>query len=119
MKPAQVVLLALVLGALAKVLHAYRQRRLVPLDVLWWGLVWLGTAAMILVPDTTSLLAHRLGIGRGVDLIVYLSLLLSFALIFRLYVALARLEQTITALVSAMALERLPEAVDSPSGPDE
>jgi small membrane protein len=115
MKPAQFVLLALVLGVLAKVMHLYRQRRLVPLDVLWWGLIWLGTAVMILVPDTTSLLAHRLGIGRGVDLIVYLSLLLSFALIFRLYVALARLEQTITALVSAMALERLPEAVDSPS----
>jgi small membrane protein len=119
MKPAQFVLLALALGALAKVLHLYRQRRLVPLDVLWWGLIWMGTAAMIIVSDTTSLLAHLLGIGRGVDLIVYLSLLLSFALIFRLYVALARLEHTITALVSAMALERLPESVDSPSGPGE
>jgi hypothetical protein len=119
MKPAQLLLLALVLGALAKVIHLYRQRRLVPLDVLLWGLIWMGTAAMIIVPDTTSLLAHLLGIGRGVDLIVYLSLLLSFALIFRLYVALARQEQTITALVSAMALERLPESVDSPSGPGE
>ena len=119
MKPAQFLLLALVLGALAKVIHLYRQRRLVPLDFLFWGLVWIGTASMIIFPDTTSLLAHLLGIGRGVDLIVYLSLLISFSLIFRLYVALARLEQTITALVSAMALERLPEAVNSPSDPGE
>jgi hypothetical protein len=39
MKPAPLLLLASVLGALANVLHAYRQRRLVPRDLLWWGLV--------------------------------------------------------------------------------
>jgi hypothetical protein len=116
MKPAQFVLLAFVVGALAKLIQSYRQRRLVPLDVLFWGLVWLGTASMIIFPDATSFLAHRLGVGRGVDLIVYLSLLVSFYLIFRLYVALARLEQAITALVRAMALEQLSQSVDSTSG---
>jgi small membrane protein len=116
MKPAQILLLAFVLGALAKVIYSYRQRRLVPLDFLFWGLVWMGTASMIIFPDATSYLAHLLGIGRGVDLIVYLSLLISFYLIFRLYVALGRLEQTITALVRAIALEQLPESVDSTQG---
>ena len=86
MKPAQFLLLAFVLGALAKVIHSYRQRRLVPLDFLFWGVVWIG------------------------------SLLISFYLIFRLYVALARLDQAITALVRAIALEQLPESVDSTSG---
>jgi small membrane protein len=116
MKPAQFLLLAFVLGAMAKAIHSYRQRRLVPLNFLFWGLVWIGTASMIIFPEATSFLAHLLGIGRGVDLIVYLSLLISFYLIFRLYVALARLEQTITALVRAIALERLPESVISTSG---
>ena len=116
MKPAQFLLLAFALGALAKVIHSYRQRRLVPLDFLFWGLVWIGTAAMVIFPEATSFLAHLLGIGRGVDLIVYLSLLTSFYLIFRVYLALARLEQAITALVRAMALEQLPESVDSTSG---
>jgi hypothetical protein len=41
---------------------------------------------------------------------------ISFYLIFRLYVALARLEQAITALVRAIALEQLPESVDSTAG---
>ena len=71
---------------------------------------------MIIFPDATSFLAHLLGIGRGADLIIYTSLLISFYLIFRLYLALARLEQAITALVRAIALERLPESVDSSSG---
>ena len=116
MKPAQFLLLAFVLGALAKVIHSYRLRRLVPLDFLFWGLVWIGTASVIVFPDATSLLAHLLGIGRGADLIVYVSLLLSFYLMFRLYVALARLEQAITALVRAMALEQLPDSVDPTFG---
>jgi small membrane protein len=116
MKPIQFLLLAFVLGALAKVIHSYRQRRLVPLDFLFWGLVWLGTASIIIFPDATSFVAHLLGIGRGADLIVYLSLLISFYLIFRLYVALARLEHTITALVSAIALEQLSESVNSAPG---
>jgi hypothetical protein len=116
MRPAQFLLLAFVLAALAKVIHSYRQRRMAPLDFLFWGLVWVGTATVIVFPDATSLVAHLLGIGRGADLIIYVSLLVSFYLIFRLYVALARLEQAITALVRANALEQLSESVDSPSG---
>jgi hypothetical protein len=113
MRPAQSLLLAFVLAALAKVLHSYKQRRMAPLDFLFWGLVWIGTASMIIFPDATSFLAHFLGIGRGADLIMYLSLLISSYLIFRLHLALARLEQAIMALVRAIALERLPESVDS------
>ena len=113
MRPAQSLLLAFVLAALAKVLHSYKQRRMAPLDFLFWGLVWIGTASMIIFPDATSFLAHFLGIGRGADLIMYLSLLISSYLIFRLHLALARLEQAITELVRAIALERLPESVDS------
>jgi small membrane protein len=113
MRPAQSLLLAFVLAALAQVLHSYKQRRMAPLDFLFWGLVWIGTASMIIFPDATSVLAHFLGIGRGADLIMYLSLLISSYLIFRLHLALARLEQAITVLVGAIALERLPESVDS------
>jgi small membrane protein len=113
MRPAQSLLLAFVLAALAKVLHSYKQRRMAPLDFLFWGLVWIGTASIIIFPDATSFLAHFLGIGRGADLIMYLSLLISSYLIFRLHLALARLEQAIMALVRAIALERLPESVDS------
>jgi small membrane protein len=116
MRPAQFLLLAFALAALAKALHSYKRRRMAPLDFLFWGLVWIGTASIIVFPDATSFVAHLLGIGRGADLIMYLSLLISFYLIFRLYVALARLEQAITALVRAIALERLPESIDSSAG---
>jgi hypothetical protein len=116
MKPAQLLLLPFVLAALAKVIHSYNQRRMPMPDFVFWILVWLGTASVIIFPDATSFLAHLLGIGRGADLIIYTSLLISFYLIFRLFLALTRLEQAITKVVRAIALEHLPESVDS--GPD-
>jgi hypothetical protein len=112
-------------GLPSSAIHSRYQRRLTDLpwgtrtvhfDVLFWGLIWLGTASIIIFPEATSSLAHLLGIGWGADLIMYLSLLVSFYLIFRLYLALARLEQAITALVRAIVLEQLPESVDSSSG---
>jgi small membrane protein len=113
MKPIQFVLLAFVLAALAKVIYSYQQRRMRTRNFLFWTLVWLGTASIIIFPDATSFVAHILGIGRGADLIIYASLLMSFYLIFRIHLLLARLEQEITEIVRAIALERLTEAVDS------
>jgi hypothetical protein len=115
MKPAQLLLLTFVLAALAKVVHSYSQRHMPMVHFLFWVLVWMGTAAVIIFPDATSLLAHLLGIGRGADLIIYTSLLISFYLIFRLYLGLVRLEQAITEVVRAIALQQLPGSVDPSS----
>lgn len=113
MRPIQLLLLPCVLLALAKVVHTYRARGLRTLEFVFWGLVWLGTAFIIASPDVTSDFAHLLGIGRGADLIIYASLVLVFYLIFRIHLALDRLEQEVTAIVRAIALERLPAPVDS------
>ena len=118
MKPAQLLLLPFVLAALAKVIHSYNQRRMPMADFLFWILVWIGTAFVIIFPEASSFLAHHLGIGRGADLIIYMSLFISFYLIFRLYLALVRLEQAITTIVRALALEQLPESVNSRSDRD-
>jgi len=115
MRPIQFLLLAFVLGALTKVIYSYTQRGMQRRDFLFWTLVWIGTAAIITFPDATSFLAHGLGIGRGADLIIYASLLISFYLILRLHLLLAHLEQEITEIVRAIALERLEKPLDSGS----
>jgi hypothetical protein len=52
-------------------------------------------------------------------LIIYTSLLITFYLIFRIHLTLARFEQEITQIVRAIALERLTEPADSGSGNSE
>jgi hypothetical protein len=116
MKPIQFVLLACALAAMTKVIHSYQQRRMRTLNFLFWTLLWIGTASIIVFPDSTSFVAHLLGIGRGADLIIYASLLMSYCLIFRIHLMHAHLEQEITELVRAIALGQLTEAVDSRGG---
>ena len=116
MRPSQFFLLTFVLIALSKAIYAYKQRGMRAPDCLFWTLVWIGTASIIIFPDATSFIAHLLGIGRGADLIIYTSLLITFYLLFRIHLILARFEQEITEIVRAIALERLTEPADSGSG---
>jgi hypothetical protein len=115
MRPSQFFLLAFVLIGLTKAISSYKQRGLRTPDFIFWTLVWIGTASIIIFPEATSFVAHLLGIGRGADLIVYTSLLFSFYLIFQLHLTLGRLEQEITEIVRAIALERLTEPADTGS----
>jgi hypothetical protein len=115
MKPIQFILLGFVLAALTKVIYSYTQRGMQRRSFLSWSLVWIGTATIITFPDATSFLAHVLGVGRGADLIIYMSLLISFYLLLRIHLLLARLEQEITEIVRAIALGQLAELVDSGS----
>lgn len=116
MRPIQFLLLAFVLLALGKVIHKYKQQGMRRLELLFWMGVWVGAALIIAFPNDTHLLAHLLGIGRGADLIMYVGLLVAFYLIFRIHLTLERLEQEITEIVRAIALERLKKLSDPDSG---
>jgi len=56
-------------------------------------------------PDTASYFAKLLGIGRGVDLAIYLALIVLFYLQFRLMVRLEKNNREITKLTREKALE--------------
>ena len=107
MRPIQFVLLVFVVGALTKAIYSYKQRDIGTTNFLFWTMVWIGTASIIFFPDATSILARFLGIGRGVDFIIYASLIVSFYLIFRIHLTLVRVEQEVTELVRAIALQQL------------
>src|ERR1700733_15218831 len=59
----------------------------------------------ILFPDTTNSLAHKLGVGRGADLVFYTSILIFWFVILKLYARIRRLEQIITQVVRKDALD--------------
>ncbi|HMO33064.1 MAG TPA: DUF2304 domain-containing protein [Lacibacter sp.] len=70
-------------------------------------LLALVTAAVLFVlfPDWTTLLANRLGVGRGADLVFYTCIVLGWFLLLKLYTKIRRLEQLLTDLVRKKALE--------------
>jgi hypothetical protein len=59
----------------------------------------------ILFPETTNSLAHKLGVGRGADLVFYTSIIIFWFVILKLYARIRRLEQIITQVVRKDSLD--------------
>jgi hypothetical protein len=101
---AQLFLLGLVVLAMGLVVLRYRQRKIGAFGFFLWLVLWLGAATVIAFPDSTKVAARLFGIGRGVDLVLYVSVILILYLIFRVYVRLEQLDREITQIVRALAL---------------
>jgi hypothetical protein len=57
----------------------------------------------ILMPDYTNIIAHKLGVGRGADLLFYVCILFFLFVTLKLFARIKRLENTITELVRQQA----------------
>lgn len=67
----------------------------------------------ILVPDYTNDIAHRLGVGRGADLLFYICILFFLFIILKLFARIRRLEKTLTDLVRQQASDLAQHPNDS------
>jgi hypothetical protein len=75
------------------------------LPAVFWSLVWLALIVVAVWPEAASLLARTVGVGRGADAVLYLSVAALFWLVFRLAVRQRRTEGEITRLVRELALK--------------
>jgi len=74
-----------------------------------WTLLWGAVVVVVLRPETASDVARRLGVGRGADVVVYLSIAALFYLQFRLFARVEDQERQITKLARELALKDLKE----------
>ena len=101
---ALIFLLSLVILGMGLVILRYRQRKIGTLAFLLWLVLWAGAATVIMFPNSTVMLARILGIGRGADLVLYTSLIVTLYLLFRLHVRLEQVNREVTQIVRALAL---------------
>jgi len=57
----------------------------------------------ILFPEKTNLIAHKLGVGRGADLLFYSCIIFFLFIIIKLFARLRRLEEKLTEMVRQQA----------------
>jgi hypothetical protein len=101
---AQLFLLSLAILAMGIGTLWFRQRKIGAMALLLWLVLWIGFAVVVLFPETAVVVAHLLGISRGVDLALYLSVILIFFVLFRIYMRLEQVDRQITQIVRAVAL---------------
>lgn len=94
------------LFALNRVVIRYRTHSISGREIIIWFIFWVSVIFVVLVPSSTAQLAKFFGIGRGVDLAMYLSLMFLFYIVFRLVVRLEKIEHQLTKIVRKIALEQ-------------
>lgn len=92
--------------AILRTWKQFRATRLTKWMLAFWILFWLIVGTVAILPQTTQIAARFVGVGRGADLAIYVSLLALFYLVFRLYVKIEQVERDITRLVRKIALEK-------------
>lgn len=101
----QIVLLLFLLFALSRVILRFKGGALSITGFIFWTGLFSMAMVVVLMPKLTSELARAAGIGRGVDAVIYSSLVLLFYLIFRLHIFIEDIKHEITTLVRKLAIQ--------------
>jgi hypothetical protein len=91
-------------GSLALLFHFFVRARRRPAQKLAMTVVFAAIIVLVLFPDLSTWCAHAVGVGRGVDLVFYLSTLVLLCLCFNLYLGQKALEDRLVVVVRELAL---------------
>jgi small membrane protein len=75
------------------------------LDIILLFLMIAAAIVFVLWPGVTNIIANTLGVGRGADLIFYLSILIFWFVALKLYARIRKLEQLFTQIIREDALK--------------
>jgi len=102
----QVVVVLFALFAFSRALLRFKDRKISAKEFTAWTILWAAAIVVILLPGTTFFFANILGITRGADFVVYVSIIALFYLVFRLYVKIDGVERNLTKLVREISISK-------------
>lgn len=103
----QILIIVFALFAVTRTVLQFKKGAVTRRWLLFWILFWVVAGTVAALPQTADTLARIVGVGRGADVVIYLSLIVIFYLIFRLYVKIEQVESEITKLVRKLSLDEL------------
>ena len=105
----QIVIILFTLFVISRAFLRYKEKNISLIEFILWALLWIGIIIAALLPQTTTFLAKILGVGRGVDAVLYLAIIVLFYGLFRLYIKQEHIEHEITKIVRHIALKEKDE----------
>lgn len=103
----QIILLLFLGFALSRVILRFKDGAVSNIGFIFWCGLFILAGIAVIIPSLTSQIAKAAGIGRGVDAVVYSSIVLLFYLVFRIHIFLEDIKHDITTLVRKMALKEI------------
>ena len=102
----KIFLLIFILFVLSRIFFRFRAGDITSRELTIWVIFWLLVALAVAVPQQTDTIAQFLGVSRGADLLVYLSILVLFFIVFKIIVKLEKIDKNITKIVRSTALDK-------------
>lgn len=101
----QLIIIIFVLFALSRVFIRYSKSEITSREVWMWSIFWFLVIAATLWPKSTDIVAQWVGVGRGADLLVYLSIIVLFFIVFKILVKVEKIDHDVTKIVRKWAME--------------
>ncbi len=70
-----------------------------------WLVIWLAGLIIVIWPNSTAWLAGIVGVGRGSDLVIYLSVIFIIYFLFRILLRIEKIEKNLTKLTREDAIK--------------
>ncbi len=105
----QLVLILILLAALGMTWKRAKENVISRREALLWSVVWIVAGIVVALPWTTTVVANFFGVGRGADFVIYGSVVVLFILVFKIFVALDKLDRKLTDIVQRDALKEVPK----------
>ncbi|MFC1648305.1 DUF2304 domain-containing protein [Nanoarchaeota archaeon] len=106
MGPFEILAILFAIFSLSRVFLRYREDKVSLKEFLFWIIIWGLVILIAFDPTLTVWLSSLLGIGRPIDLAVYISVIVLFYLIFRVYVKLESIKADITTIVRSLSIDK-------------
>lgn len=101
----KVLILFFVLFVLWRTFLRYKANDISVREFFVWTVFWFIVVLASFLPKKTDILAQKLGVERGADLLVYLSIMVLFFVVFKLIVKQEKIDRQITELVRKEAID--------------
>lgn len=105
MMGSQIILSIIIFFIILKTFRSYLIKKISSAFFILWLFFWLAVLFLIHYTAILSSIAKLLGIGRGVDLAIYTSIILIFYLLYVLFVRISEIEKKIEKIVRKEALK--------------
>ncbi|MBU0761876.1 MAG: DUF2304 family protein, partial [Candidatus Altiarchaeota archaeon] len=101
----QVLGLVFSLFALSRVILRFREGKIQPTMFLLWVFVWVSTLVFVVSPESFTSISNLIGIQRPLDAAFVVGLVISYYLVFRLYILFEDMRSDLAKLVREIALQ--------------
>ena len=101
----KLVVAVFTLFAFSRTFLRWRESEITTAEFTFWGIVWTSITVVVFQPWITDWISQKFGISRGIEFVTYIAITLVLYLIFRIYVRLEVLEQDLTQITSAVAVQ--------------